>query len=72
VTAFPPLSSPHPWSATTILAEIQRQLGDFATQLSSISSRVAAVEKPPGLATVSLLPGSPYDMPGYGGLPQPW
>jgi hypothetical protein len=51
---------------TTALAEVQRQLGLFATQMSSC---IAAVESTPGTSGMAPPPDCPYDMPGYGGLP---
>lgn len=54
---------------TTALAEVQRQLGAFATQMSSMSSRIAAVETPPASAALSLPASCPYGLPGYGGIP---
>jgi hypothetical protein len=54
---------------TTALAEVQRQLGAFATQMSSMSSRIAAVETPPASSALSLPTSCPYGLPGYGGIP---
>jgi uncharacterized coiled-coil protein SlyX len=54
---------------TTALAEVQRQLGLFATQMASMSSRIAAVESTPGTSAMALPPDCPYGMPGYGRLP---
>jgi hypothetical protein len=51
---------------TTALAEVQRQLGLFATQMSSC---IAAVESTPGTSGMAPPPDCPYGMPGYGGLP---
>jgi hypothetical protein len=54
---------------TTALAEVQRQLGLFATQMASMSSRIAVVESTPGTSAMAPPPDCPYGMPGYGGLP---
>lgn len=56
-------------SITTMLADMQRQLGEFNSQMSSISSRVTAMEKNPGTSADTPPSGCPYGMPGYGGLP---
>jgi hypothetical protein len=53
----------------TALAEVQRQLGAFAKQMSSMSSRIAAVETPPASSALSLPATCPYGLPGYGGIP---
>jgi hypothetical protein len=54
---------------TTALAKVQRQLGLFATQMASMSSRIAAVESTPRTSAMAPPPDCPYSMPGYGGLP---
>jgi hypothetical protein len=59
---------------TTALAEVHRQLGAFATQMSSMSSRIAAVETLPGSSALSLPASSPMACPGMeavGGLRLP-
>jgi hypothetical protein len=55
-------------SITTMLADMQRQLGKFNSQMSFISSRVTAMEKNPGTSADTHPFGCPYGMPGYGGL----
>lgn len=55
--------SPTLETITTILADVQRQLGDFATQMSSMSSRIAAVESTPGSSTSMPLSGAPLRHP---------
>jgi hypothetical protein len=51
------------------LSKVQRQLGAFPTQMSSMSSPIAAVETPPASSTSSLPASCSYGLPGYGGIP---
>jgi hypothetical protein len=46
-------------SIAATLGEVQRQLDDFAQQMSSISSRIAAIEACPSPST----PAIPQDLP---------
>jgi hypothetical protein len=58
-------------SIAATLGEVQRQLCDFAQQMSSISSRVAAVEACPSASTPATPQQDiPYGLPGYGGIPK--
>lgn len=57
-------------SIAATLGEVQRQLCDFAQQMSSISSRVAAVEACPSASTPATPQDIPYGLPGYGGIPK--
>lgn len=52
----------------TTLSEVQRQLGDFSQQMSSIS-RVVVVEAAPVPSTTINPPDFPYGMTGYGVVP---
>jgi uncharacterized coiled-coil protein SlyX len=54
---------------TTALAEVQCQLGLFATQMASMYSRIDTVESTLGTSAMAPPPDYPYGMPGYGGLP---
>jgi hypothetical protein len=57
-------------SIAATLGEVQRQLCDFAQQMSSISSRVAAIEACPSSSTPAFPQDISYGLPGYGGIPK--
>jgi hypothetical protein len=57
-------------SIAATLGEVQRQLCDIAQQMSSISSRVAAVEACPSSSTPAIPQDIPYGLSGYDGIPK--